>query len=429
MKLYSLIEVSEPIVPELAYLPLVTVHTYACRIERMDKLRDEMSLPELTTRCMSEIQKYNQREPHNDQYCLEIFRRALVQQDSHAWSVLMERFHGIVLSWIRRHPQREAVRDIESEENLVAHTFERFWRVTVYNKTLEFNSLAGALAFLHACVNSVIIDTLRSQKEIPIPENFEQVVPEPDESNQRWEVIKGFIPNAREQRLAYLLYYCGLKPRQIVQLRLQEFNDVHEIYRLKRNIIKQFRSVLSDFQLTETNALAYANTPGSKDQLRKQLSDFQLSKTNALAHTDIPGSDEKKELHLFALFRTTLEANDTALIGKTYSVEAGISQSKPAAFTGEPFNLSVPKPTDHLLFNVLLHTTENIESISEWHKTLLYNLRNLNPQLVEFKFKVVAPGPCSLALNFYHEQRWLKTIRFAFDTMKESQLTAVTSEE
>lgn len=207
----------------------------------MDKPPRSMSLSELTSRCMSEIQKYNQREPHNDQYCLEIFRRALVQQDSHAWSALMEHFHGIVLSWVRRHPQREAVRDIDSEENFVALTFERFWRVTVRNKTLEFTTLAGALVFLRACVNSVIIDTLRSQKEIPIPENFERIAPEPDESNQRWEVIKGFIPNAREQRLAYLLYYCGLKPRQIVQLLPREFNDVHEIFRLTRNIIDRLR--------------------------------------------------------------------------------------------------------------------------------------------------------------------------------------------
>jgi len=207
----------------------------------MDKPPRSMSLSELTSRCMSEIQKYNQREPHNDQCCLEIFRRALLQQDSHAWSVLMEHFHGIVLSWVRRHPQREAVRDIDSEENFVALTFERFWRVTVRNKTLEFTSLAGALVFLRACVNSVIIDTLRSQKEIPIPENFERVAPEPDESNQRWEVIKGFIPNAREKRLAYLLYYCGLKPRQIVQLLPREFNDVHEIFRLTRNIIDRLR--------------------------------------------------------------------------------------------------------------------------------------------------------------------------------------------
>ncbi len=207
----------------------------------MDKPPREMSLAELTSRCTSEIHKYNQRESHNDHCCLEIFRRAMLQEDSNAWATLMERFHGIVLSWVRRHPQREAARGIDSEENYVALTFARFWMVTVRNKSLEFNTLAGALVFLRACVNSVIIDTLRAQKELPIPENYERVAPEPDESYQRWEVIKGFIPNERERRLAYYLYYCGLKPRQIVERCPQEFSDVHEIFRLTRNIIDRLK--------------------------------------------------------------------------------------------------------------------------------------------------------------------------------------------
>ncbi|TME06129.1 MAG: sigma-70 family RNA polymerase sigma factor [Chloroflexi bacterium] len=207
----------------------------------MDKHTQGKSLQELTDHCMSEIQKYNQRKPHDDQCCLEIFRRAMLQNNSHAWEILMERFHGIVLSWVRRHPQRDAACAIDSEENYVALTFERFWKVTVRNKNLEFSSLGGALVFLRACVNSVIIDTLRAQKEVPIPENFERVAPEPDESFQRWEIIRGFIPSEREQRLAYLLYYCGLKPRQIVQFVPQEFNDVHEIFRLTRNIIDRLR--------------------------------------------------------------------------------------------------------------------------------------------------------------------------------------------
>ena len=207
----------------------------------MDKPPREMSLAELTSRCLSEIQKYRQREPHNDQCCLEIFRRAMLQDDHDAWTVLTERFHGIVLSWVRRHPQREAARGIDSEENYIALTFARFWMVTVRNKNLEFNTLGGALVFLRSCVNSVIIDTLRGQKELPIPENYERVAPEPDESYQRWEVIKGFIPNERERRLAYYLYYCGLKPRQIVERCPQEFSDVHEIFRLTRNIIDRLK--------------------------------------------------------------------------------------------------------------------------------------------------------------------------------------------
>jgi hypothetical protein len=390
---------------------------------------NEMSLSELADCCKSEIQHYKPGERYSEQCCLEICRRAMLQNDARAWEILMLRFHGIVLNWVRRHSQWEAARAIDSEENYVALTFERFWKVTVRNKNLEFATLGAALVFLRSCVNSVIIDTLRGQREVPLPEGFEREAPEPDESYQRWEVIKSFLPSEREQRLAYLLYYCNLKPRQIVQVYPGEFKDTSEIFRLTRNIINRLRKQLDGFQITQTNSLAYATIPVSKDQLRKQLDDFQITQTNSPAYANIPNLDENEELLLFALIRTTLEANDKALIGKTYSIQAGISQSKPAMFRGEPFNLPVRNPTDPLLFDVLLHTSENIELTSGWHKTLLYDPQNLNPQLVEFKFKIMTSGLGSLAINFYHERRWLKTIRFTFDTIVPTQLTTGTSEE
>ncbi len=45
------------------------------------------------------------------------------------------------------------------------------------------------------------------------------------------------LPTRRELRLAYLLYHCGLKPREIVRFCPQEWSDVQEIYHLRRNIL------------------------------------------------------------------------------------------------------------------------------------------------------------------------------------------------
>ena len=213
----------------------------------MDKPPRDMSLSELADRCMGEIAKYSRKEPHDDQYCLEIFRRAMVEGDSDAWEVLHQRFSSILLGWVRRHPQREAAYRCDNENNYVDRAFRRLWMRTIRNQALEFNSLAGALRFLHTCLNSDIIDTLRAQmrpEEMPLPEpGFpeEPTADEPDDSHERWEILKRFLPNEREQRLAYLLYYCGLKPRQIVQFLPQEFDDVHEIFRLTRNILDRLK--------------------------------------------------------------------------------------------------------------------------------------------------------------------------------------------
>jgi len=61
-----------------------------------------------------------------------------------------------------------------------------------------------------------------------------------NQSADIWETLKSTLPNVREQRLAFLLFNCGLKPREIVSHCPQEFCDVQEIYHLRRNIIEQF---------------------------------------------------------------------------------------------------------------------------------------------------------------------------------------------
>src|SRR6266446_3515715 len=213
----------------------------------MEKSPRDMSLAELADHCVSEINKYSRKEPHDDQYCLEIFRRAMLQGDANAWEILHRRFSGILLGWVRRHPSRELAYRCDNENNYVDRAFRRLWTRTMRNKSLEFNTMAGALRFLHTCLNSDIIDTLRAQlrpEEIPLPEpGFpeEPVAEDTDNALERWEAIKSLLPNEREQKLAYLLYYCGLKPRQIVLLRPEEFSDVQEIFRLTRNILDRLK--------------------------------------------------------------------------------------------------------------------------------------------------------------------------------------------
>lgn len=210
----------------------------------MDKPPREMSLAELQSRCWSEIEKFNRKEANDEEYCLEIFHRALVLRDERAWDMLTRRFTGTILGWLRRHPYRETAYRLHSEADYVALTIERLWMVTVRNQSLEFQTLAGALKFMRASLNCVVIDTLRGQtKEAAIPEaGFDEpTAPEPDDGNEFWEIIKSMLPNEREQRLAYLLFHCNLKPRQVVQFCPREFSDVREIFRMKRNILDRLQ--------------------------------------------------------------------------------------------------------------------------------------------------------------------------------------------
>ena len=214
---------------------------------QMEKSYEEMSLSELMDRCSREMDNYSQRRPYDDQYCLEIFRRAMLQNDSLAWNAVYHHFKPTLLSWLRWHPHRQVACQFDSEENYVARTIERFWLAAVHNGELQFGTIAAALRYLHACLNGAILDTLRFHsraQEQPLPEpNLpdEPIAEEPDNGYEVWAVVQRMLPDEREQRLAFLLFHCGLKPREIIHHCPEEFSSVQEIYRLHRNIIDRLQ--------------------------------------------------------------------------------------------------------------------------------------------------------------------------------------------
>src|SRR5205807_2616571 len=157
---------------------------------------------------------------------------------------LAECFDETVRGWLYSHPRREVACRLGSEETYVALAFERFWQATSQQQ-LEFETLAGALTYLRASLNGAILDTLRTYsrpREVALPEPGEAGEPQVEDqadSNEVWKAIQDLLPNKRERRLVYLLYYCGLKPREIVRFCPQEWSDVQEIYRLRRNIFER----------------------------------------------------------------------------------------------------------------------------------------------------------------------------------------------
>src|SRR6266852_6392419 len=215
---------------------------------RMDEAISHMNLSLLADRCSDEMKLHRRKEPYDDRYCLEIFRRAIVQRMDQAWEVLQQRFGEIVRIWLHSHASNDVALMRDSEENYVAQTFSRFW-FAVRDQRLEFTTLYAALSYLHATLNGIIMDTLRfhlrlRSREVPFPEpgcSQEPVSEEPFGSRSIWNSIQPLLPDERERRLAYLLYYCGLKPRDIVIRCSQEFDDVKEIYRLNHNIIERLR--------------------------------------------------------------------------------------------------------------------------------------------------------------------------------------------
>jgi len=214
----------------------------------MDEAVGEMKPTTFTDLSSQELPQHWGKEALGDGQALDLLHRALVEHRDEAWSELQHCFSESIRKWLRSHPSRDVALLRDSEENYIAQTFSRFW-YAVHTQQLEFTTVYAALRYLRATLNGLLTDTLRChlrlrarEMSLSEPGGYQEPSVEDHMNGQSiWQSIESLLCDEREKRLAYLLYYCGLKPRDIIVRCSQEFDDVKEIYRLNHNIIERLR--------------------------------------------------------------------------------------------------------------------------------------------------------------------------------------------
>src|SRR5260370_36860141 len=152
--------------------------------------------------------------------------------------------------WLHTHPSKEAAWSFESEEHYVGLAFERFRRAAIEGQ-VACETQASALVYLRASLNGTILDSLRAYsrpRAVPVPLPGAPSGPYFEDrttSLELWEILQKVLPSERERRLAYLLYHCGLGPREMVQFCQEEWSGVHEVARLRRSILERLMKGLT----------------------------------------------------------------------------------------------------------------------------------------------------------------------------------------
>ena len=91
--------------------------------------------------------------------------------------------------------------------------------------------------YLRVSLNGAILETLRISSR---PGAVSSIWPDAEDRTVRsevWDRLQARPSDRREQRLAFLLYHCGLSPAEIVRGSPQEWSDVQEVARLRRIIL------------------------------------------------------------------------------------------------------------------------------------------------------------------------------------------------
>ena len=173
---------------------------------------------------------------------VEMCRRAVTQHDQRARQRVQYKVSGVMRDNLRHHPWYGQIRQAGNEEQFIALAFERFWQSAnvpvngLHEQQEWFNDQSAIFRRLRAALNSVVLETLRANtRQREMRTRSTQL----SDAHSLWGLIQRLVPDRREQRVAYLLYHCGLKPTEIVRSCSDEFTDTQEVKRLSYSVLEK----------------------------------------------------------------------------------------------------------------------------------------------------------------------------------------------
>ena len=213
----------------------------------------QLTINELARCCSEETTKFLKQSVSNDRYCLELFRRAIVQRDDDAWACIYQQYAPLVLTWVTQHQSAAPLLGQEGSGPLVNAAFAKFAQALTPVKMGNFDSLAAILKYLKMCVHSVVADEVRARQARQYEETLDSIEQEPASDDPAdnvvsslsaqhlWQIIQEELHSEDERVLVYLAYVQGMKPGEISTIHRRLFPSVDDVYRIKRNVLERLR--------------------------------------------------------------------------------------------------------------------------------------------------------------------------------------------
>lgn len=175
-----------------------------------------MNIEQLAHRCAEETDKYRRRLPNDTQYCFELLRRALAEEDQEAISRVEQIYQSQVRSWVSNHSQFAATG--ETVEYFASRAFSKLYFALRGERFARFAGLPQIMQFLKKCVHTGIMDHMRRElPEDPLDESNVPSADGPSDFGALWAYICGLLPDECERILIECRFLLGLRPAQIVQ--------------------------------------------------------------------------------------------------------------------------------------------------------------------------------------------------------------------
>ncbi len=227
----------------------------------------EMSLPKqcsqkdmLSTNCNTlSTCCANEKLQNSDEFCFAVFRQAIVFKQDACWTFIVTKYHLLVAGWVTLQMGKENNILGNTVGDLIQHTFLKFWQNYTAEKIDRATTLRSVLSYLKSCAATTVLEQRRRMQSRPKEDEFDTVdnVDKPfTKSTERnveqyvFEVIQkqnleeklvSLCKNEQEIVLMQCSFLQMMSPRDIMKLYPDMFQDIKQIYSIKRALKSRIR--------------------------------------------------------------------------------------------------------------------------------------------------------------------------------------------
>ena len=205
---------------------------------------EDLSPEQLAARCQNK-----RTDGSHEPFCLELFRRAVVQSCSLCWHHLHCLYYPLVRYWVAR----RVTLSPDDIDDLTQNAFIAFSRFYNSDQLSHAKALGQVLKYIESCVQSAVAQFWRQKQRAVDQVSWDQEsinsahsmaaaeieALENLSAQEIWATIETRCQSERERVVARLSLALGAKPRQIAAWRPQLFPEVSDVYRVKRALFNR----------------------------------------------------------------------------------------------------------------------------------------------------------------------------------------------
>jgi hypothetical protein len=169
----------------------------------------------LADQCHHETKKYFRGVAYEARYCFELLCRACRDHYEAALIHIYAIYLPILAARARRHPLFP--RSSQDADSFAHIALSNFYHAVKGEKFMQkFGTLNQAIAYMHACIHTVILNDAKDEPPADLSE-LEPIPAPPAEADIRelWTHIASLLADDQDRRLTYLRFVLEMKPAEI----------------------------------------------------------------------------------------------------------------------------------------------------------------------------------------------------------------------